>query len=181
MTHHMPNLRSRMATLSIAAALIGCFQLCGWWSHPTALATPIQNVATTTTYLPLVLNLPVSCNDSEDNDIPAQAKQLITVGRECIGSLEDDPVGEDDYYSVTLNPGQSITIDLAGMLDGADYDLLLYRETVLVASSNEQGSASEHLSYTNTSGVTTTYLIRINIFAKSTAGINTYILKTSSP
>ncbi len=181
MSHHSPHMPSRMAALSIAALLIGCFQLFGWWAQPTALATPMENLATTTTYLPLVMNLPETCNDSEDNDIPAQAKQLTTVGRACSGSLEDDPIGEDDYYSVTLNPGQSITIDLAGMLVGADYDLLLYRETVLVASSNEQGNVREHISYTNTSSMTTTYLIRINIFAKSTAGINTYILKTSSP
>ena len=170
---------SRIATLSLAAVLTCWLLLVSGEPRLTAHATSTEEVPGSTVYLPLVLQSLEGCSDIEDNDIPAQAQPLNTLGRDCLGSLEDDPVGEDDYYTVTLTPGQSITIDLMDMPAGADYDLLLYRGMELVASSNEEGSMNERASHTNTSSSTTTFLIRINIFAKSTAAPNTYVLRSS--
>ena len=178
MMYHMPNVHKRIASLGLAAVLTYCLLLVGApWSSAQAMLAEEQ--AGSTVYLPLVTNSLVACNDIEDNDIPAQAQRLNTLGRDCLGSLQDDPVGEDDYYAVTLTPGQSISIELTGMAVGADYDLLLYRGMELVVSSNQEGMTSERISHTNTSTQESTYLIRINIYAKSTTSPNTYILKSS--
>lgn len=177
--HHTPNLHSPIALLCRAAVLTCCLLLFIGSPGATARATPTAELTSSTVYLPLVTNSMAACNDSEDNDIPAQAKPLNSLGSSCLGSLEDDPVGEDDYYTVTLNPGQSIAIEVTDMPAGADYDLLLYRGMDLVASSNEQGTTNERISYTNTSSVATTYVIRINSYAKSATSANTYVLKSS--
>lgn len=178
MMYHMPNFHKRIASLGLAAVLACCLLLLIGEPWSNARAMSAEELTGNTVYLPLVTGF-VACNDIEDNDIPSQAQPLNTLGRDCLGSLQDDPVGEDDYYAVTLTPGQSISIELTGMAAGADYDLLLYRGMELVVSSNQEGTTSERISHTNMSSQEGTYLIRINIYAKSTTSPNTYILKSS--
>jgi hypothetical protein len=67
----------------------------------------------------------VDCNDHEDhggNDDQTHALELTTVGQSCIGSLEDDPVGEDgdDYYwfDVVLPLAAEQHITLPGRISG---------------------------------------------------------------
>jgi hypothetical protein len=168
--------------------------------HILPMQVPITTTAVltgtdTTTpilYLPLVVKDYPACNDVEDNDIPAQAKEFITpttpLGTFCRGSLQDDVEGEDDYYTITLTATQIMTITLSGVPSGtnppaeadfpaeADYDLLLYDASLTqVVSSNQTNSKREQLIYTATnSGV---YYIRVNMYRKAPTDPNTYLLK----
>ncbi len=120
------------------------------------------------------------CRDTEDNDVPNQAsRQPSSV---CQGSLQDDPVGEDDYYWVILEPGQSIQVQLASMPPGSDYDLVLYGFNPLFPDegltflefSNQNGAINEAISYTHAGDESEFFFININMSQKSTQSLNTY-------
>jgi hypothetical protein len=130
--------------------------------------------------LPLVVKDYPACNDLEDNDIPAQAKDFTTpttpLGTFCRGSLDDDVQGADDYYKINLTANQVVTITLSGFPADADYDLVLYDASIAqVAFSNKTGPVPEQLTYTAAnSGI---YYIRVNMYRKATAAPNTYLLQ----
>ncbi len=94
------------------------------------------------------------CNDIEPNDFPRTQsnEQLPAV---CEGSLEGqelvdpaNPVNWNDWYSIFLSEGQTITVDVTDIPSGADYDLLLYDATLeQLAVSNNTDNASEWVSY----------------------------------
>jgi hypothetical protein len=127
----------------------------GFWRPGTivkAPAVPIYVPAILKSLPPTPVPTPVvsACNDVENNDTPQQARPLTTIGGTCIGSLQDDPQGEDDWYSLDLAPGQTITIDLTGIPSGGDYDLALHNvSNAAVASSTKANNTDEHLTYTN--------------------------------
>ncbi|HEU5098745.1 MAG TPA: hypothetical protein VFU22_06990 [Roseiflexaceae bacterium] len=152
-------------------------------------ATPISLPAAATSntiYVPLIRSGSM-CNDIEQttndpvgNDRALSAAQLLSVGRTCEGSLEDDAVGGDDYYWLDLRFGDELIVDLTGIAEGADYDLYLYRSDPLgqlprIAFSRAVGQADEQIS--NTSTRTTRYFIRIHMQTKSTIALNTYALQ----
>ncbi len=161
-----------------------------------ATTSPI-NVIVGKLYLPLVTNPappPVititACNDQEPNNIPLEAKSLdpsagqaalhTTNGVQCNGSLQSDPVGEDDYYAITLQPGQVLDVQLTRIPTGADYDLYLYNAqgaTIAdrVAKSNQVGTADELIVYQHPLGLTPlTYYLRVYQYQKSATAENTY-------
>lgn len=120
------------------------------------------------------------CRDIEDNDVPNEGKpQPSSV---CQGSLQDDPVGEDDYYWVILEPGQSIQVQLASMPPGSDYDLVLYGFNSLFPDegltflefSNQNGAINEAISYTHEGDESEFFFINVNMSQKSTQSLNTY-------
>lgn len=130
---------------------------------------------TRTVHLPLVVYEFPFCNDQEDNDIPAQARQLTTATGACRGAFDDDPVGEDDYYWIDLRAGQTLAITLTINAPDADYDLIVYdARQQQVAVSNRSGAIAEQVTYDV--GVTGRYFVRLNMFQKASSAPNTYLL-----
>jgi hypothetical protein len=144
-------------------------------AHAKVSATAVGAVV----YLPVVSYGAPPCNDFEENDVPEQARPLVPLGQECAGSLQDDPLNEDDYYLVTLAEGQTLTVELSEMPAGADYDLVLYppESSKEVATSNQHGNVDEQIIYTVPVDGAGDYLIRLNIYAKSATTTNSYVLR----
>jgi Bacterial pre-peptidase C-terminal domain len=135
-------------------------------------------------YLPLLnTQLPTTpCNDVEDNDYAIHAWQFTTIGGACVGSLEDDPKGNDDYYYVDLIAGQTIRVDLTHIPDGADYDMVLYDKQILstgnapeLRKTKQPNNSDERMTYlVPASG---RYYIRIYLSTKSANAPNSYVLQ----
>ena len=67
---------------------------------------------------------------------------------------------QNDYYYFNLNVLHHITVDLTGIPDGADYDLILYDPSqTIVAQARRSGNVDEHISYVP--AVTGRYYIRV--------------------
>jgi hypothetical protein len=130
-------------------------------------------------YLPVISYGAPPCNDIEENDVPDQSRPLVPLNQECAGSFQDNPVAEDDYYSVSLTDGQTLTVELTEIPAEADYDLIVYppNSSKEVVTSNEPGNVDERVSYTVPSGGAGSYLIRLNIYAKSVTASNSYVLR----
>jgi hypothetical protein len=149
----------------------------GFWKPGTVLQGPplpillpaiMRSVPPPTPVIP-------SCNDQENNDLPQDAKPLTTIGTTCSGSLQDDPEGEDDWYSINLAAAQTITIDLTGFPTDADYRLgLVNSNNTNVALPNASGADKHHFVYRATTAGR--YLIRVYMAHKSTS-TNSYYLK----
>ncbi len=123
------------------------------------------------------------CNDFEDNDVPNQANEQPSAY--CLGSFEDDEIidpakGEDDYYLIYLNPGQSVQVNLGAIPTGADYDLILYNNRLqIVKYSNQAGQMPEQLEYTHTATEREFYYLRVNMDRKSSTAENLYHLRVA--
>lgn len=144
-----------------------------------AYAKPSSTLVEAIVYLPVISYGAPPCSDIEDNDVPEQARPLVPLGQECAGSLQDDPLDEDDYYLVTLAQGQTLTVELSEMPVGADYDLVLYPldSSKEVATSNQHGNVDERIVYTVPVDGADSYLIRLNIYEKSATATNSYVLR----
>jgi hypothetical protein len=146
----------------------------------TAYAQPIPPadaaviVANQSIYLPLVRVASAPCNDVEENDTPANAHELTSVGRSCVGSLESDPQGEDDYYALVLVQPGELSIELSQIPVGANYTLqVLNEQLVQVAASSNPGQASEQVVVPLPAG---RYLVRVFMAQKATIAENSYLL-----
>ena len=140
-------------------------------------------------YLPITIRAPIptpslpptlACpDDKEPNNIPENGQQLTTVNRSCIGSFSNEPVANFDYYWVQPNIGQHITVDLANIPSGANYDLVLIRQDgphtfTSVIRSEKPGQDPEHLDYLVDSNKR--YFIRVSLIKKSTGAKDIYLL-----
>lgn len=121
------------------------------------------------------------CNDLEDaNDsaLTAAPPELTTTNGVCQGSLQDDPAGEDDYYQLLLQSGQTVTLQLGGIPAGGDYSLLFYNipaSSIPLASSKLAGNVDEQIVYQV--NATAAYQIRIRQDVKSANAANSYLLR----
>jgi len=151
----------------------------GFWKPGT-----VVKVRPSPIYVPIALQPPPlavtpPCNDVENNDVPKDAKPLTTRGATCRGSLQDDPQGEDDWYSIDLAAAQTITIDLTELPPDADYRLgLVNSNNTTVALPNASGNNKHHFVYRTTAAGR--YLIRIYMAHKSTS-TNSYNLTVVAP
>lgn len=83
-----------------------------------------------------------------------------------------NPTGDVDYYKFVITTGGTITVTLTGL--PADYDLRLYRNNTVVASSSNGGTTSETINYTATAG---TYYARVVGFNGAFNATSCYTLK----
>ncbi len=94
------------------------------------------------------------CPDIEDNDVPNQAVPINS--SVCLAGFPDDEAGEDDYYAVLLNPGDTLNAVVDSIPSGADYDLFIvgidYDDpqagVQVLAFSNNAGAFREEATYT---------------------------------
>lgn len=139
------------------------------------LPITIQGLASTPAPAPIL-----ACpDDIEPNNIPEDAKQLTTIDQSCLGSFQNEPVGNFDYYWIQPTTGQHIIADLTGIPAGANYDLVLIRQDGprtynRVAQSENLGQANEHFDYVVDSNKR--YYVRVTLKAKSSSAKNTYVL-----
>ena len=113
--------------------------------------------------------------ESEANDGTATADPLVapcsTVNGTFVGGADSN-----DYFSMTLPAGATVT----GLLNGlsVDYDLYLYRagSTTAVASSTNGGTTADQATWTNTTGASTTVYARVYKYSATRA---TYTVKVS--
>jgi hypothetical protein len=82
------------------------------------------------------------------------------------------PSGDVDYYKFVITTGGTITLTLTTL--PADYDLRLYRNGTVVASSSNGGTTSETINYTATAN---TYYARVVGYNGANNATNCYTLK----
>ncbi|NJO08272.1 MAG: hypothetical protein HC876_23730 [Chloroflexaceae bacterium] len=126
------------------------------------------------------------CNDIEnDNDsilTPPLPPLLTTIDGVCTGSLADDPEGEDDYYRVPLQPGDTITVRMEPAPTDANYDLGLFRPLAIdpnldaIAFSELPGNATEQVTYRVPADEGGDYFIRVYQTRRATTDLHTYDL-----
>ena len=83
-----------------------------------------------------------------------------------------NPSGDVDYYKFVITTGGTITVSLTTL--PFDYDLRLYRNNTLVASSGNSGTTSETINYTATAG---TYYARVVGWNGAFSATSCYTLK----
>ena len=83
-----------------------------------------------------------------------------------------NPSGDVDYYRFVISTGGTITVTLTTL--PFDYDLRLYRNNTLVASSGNSGTTSETINYTATAG---TYYARVVGWNGAFSATSCYTLK----
>lgn len=114
---------------------------------PTSTVEPVSQLFLA--YLPAEPSLP-ACNHFALSDVPDNQTLLQSVNSTCyrfVGQAQD---GDDDYYMVDLQAGETLTITLTHIPDGADYDLVLYDEALdnYLAYSTGRNQADEQIVYT---------------------------------
>ncbi|MBI5858652.1 MAG: fibronectin type III domain-containing protein [Sphingobacteriales bacterium] len=83
-----------------------------------------------------------------------------------------NPSGDVDYYKFIITTGGTITLTLTTL--PADYDLRLYRNGTVVASSSNSGTTSETINYT---AAANTYYARVVGWSGAFNATNCYTLK----
>lgn len=101
-------------------------------------------------------------NNDIDSAVPALVGSPIT---NTINQYGD----QDDYYSIDLTAGQTITVTMTGPSD-ADFDLYLYDDSPQIVASSEEATSSENIVFTAPSSGT----YYVNPYAYS--GFGTYSL-----
>jgi hypothetical protein len=136
----------------------------------------IDDVSFTTldTHLPIVLNnyrgscqdykpgCPSPYNNYEPNNYMCSTTFELSSGVP-IQSYICAPDDRSDYYRINVTALSPITIRLTGIPYGVDYDLYLYRDNDIVATSNRYGHADEAFTYAPAE--TGEYYIRVNPYS----------------
>jgi hypothetical protein len=138
---------------------------------------PLPTPTPTPTPTPQVL---LPCNDVEPNQGTAAAKPFLNNGQACIGSFMAPADDDDDWYLVTPNVGQTITVDLTKIPAPDDYDIYLYygdKGNEFVASSIKGGQADE--TFTFVVDIQRNYYVRVFSPGAKLAATHTYVLKVS--
>ena len=120
------------------------------------------NVGTSSTVSFSVSNgASVAFNEAESNGTIAAANTVSRTYSRIIGKMGNTT--DKDYFKLTLNPGETLKIDMAGPTGSSyDYDLYLVNASDATLKSSTSGTANESLTYTN--GATTQ-----TVYAKVTA------------
>ena len=112
--------------------------------------------------------------ESESNNTRATADPLVAPCSTVAGTFSTD-TNQNDYFSMSLPAGSTIT----GLLNGlsVDYDLYLYNSAgTQLASSTNGGTTADQASWTNTGGSAATVYVRVYRYSSTRT---TYTLKVS--
>jgi len=71
-----------------------------------------------------------------------------------------------DYFKVNVQPGKSITINMTGP-SGVDYDLYFLNSSGSTLKSSLGSTATESITYSNTSATATVFYIKVIAYAGS--------------
>lgn len=124
-----------------------------------------------------VINLPTKL-EVEPNNTPGAADQIPTSGTTAVGNMES--TADNDYFSVVLPAGKTLTATLMIGNSTADYDLMIYASdgTSMLAASVRPPGITDDAFVTNTGAAASTYYIRVKYYAGGTGVVNgTYGMK----
>jgi outer membrane biosynthesis protein TonB len=138
--------------------------------EPDVDEDPASEPVDDTTTEPSVDTAPDStgCPDDsyEDNDTDTTASTGITTG--SYTSLRVCP-SDDDYYSVTVSPGDAVTVALLFSDAEGDVDVEIVDSTGTTVAYSDSITDNEWVTYTSSAGGT--YLIYVYLYADSGASI----------
>ncbi|MBI1753115.1 MAG: M4 family metallopeptidase [Acidobacteria bacterium] len=119
----------------------------------TAVSFSVSNTTGGTTY-----------NEVESNNTRATANVVADNVTKIVGYMS--ATSDIDYFKLNVQPGKSITINMTGP-SGVDYDLYFLNSSGTTLKSSLGSTASETITYTNTSATATVFYIKVIAYAGS--------------
>jgi Zn-dependent metalloprotease len=113
----------------------------------TAVSFTTSNTSTGTTF-----------NEVESNNTRATANIVGNTVNKIVGYI--GTTADNDYFKVAVQPGKAITINMTGPT-GVDYDLYFLNSSGTTLKSSLGTTATETITYTNTSATATVFYIRV--------------------
>ncbi len=123
----------------------------------TAVSFSTSNTTTGTTF-----------NEVESNNTRATANVVGDTVNKIVGYM--GTTTDNDYFKVNIAPGRTATINMTGP-SGVDYDLYLYNSSGTTLKSSLGSTATESITYTNTSATATVFYIRVKAFSGSSTTV----------
>ena len=133
----------------------GSVTTAGLYTAPTTAGTytvTATSVADTTKSASATVTVTASStfNETEPNDTMGTAN-VVGGGVTKIVGYFSSTSDNNDWYSVTLLAGHTLTVDMVGpTASGQDYDLYLYSSGGTLLAKSENAGTTEHASYKNT-------------------------------
>jgi len=119
----------------------------------TAVSFTTSNTSTGTTF-----------NEVESNNTRATANVVGDTVNKIVGYMSSTT--DIDYFKLNVQPGKSITINMTGPT-GVDYDLYFLNSSGTTLKSSLGTTATESITYTNTSATATVFYIKVIAYSGS--------------
>jgi len=119
----------------------------------TAASFSVSNTTTGTTF-----------NEVESNNSTATANVVADTVTKIVGYM--GTTTDVDYFKVNVQPGKSITVNMTGP-SGVDYDLYFLNSSGTTLKSSLGSTATETITYANTSATATVFYIKVIAYAGS--------------
>ncbi len=119
----------------------------------TAVSFSVSNTTTSTTF-----------NEVESNNSLATANVVADTVTKIVGYMSTTT--DIDYFKVNVLPGKSITVNMTGPT-GVDYDLYFLNSSGTTLKSSLGTTATETITYANTSATATVFYIKVIAYAGS--------------
>ena len=148
MTYNSANLTNGTHSLVAKA-----YDAAGNIGSSTAVSFSTSNTSTGTTY-----------NEVESNNTRATANVVGDTVNKIVGYMSSTT--DIDYFKVNVAPGKSITVNMTGP-SGVDYDLYFLNSSGTTLKSSLGTTATETITYSNTSATATVFYIKVIAYAGS--------------
>ena len=119
----------------------------------TAVSFTVSNSTSSTTF-----------NEMESNNSTGTANVVADTVTKIVGYMGSTT--DLDYFKVNVQPGKSITINMTGPT-GVDYDLYFLNSSGTTLKSSLGSTATETITYANTSATATVFYIKVLAYAGS--------------
>ncbi|NWJ41769.1 MAG: M4 family metallopeptidase [Geothrix sp.] len=103
-------------------------------------------------------------NEVESNNTRATANVVGDTVNKIVGYMSSTT--DIDYFKVNVQPGKSITVNMTGP-SGVDYDLYFLNSSGTTLKSSLGSTATESITYSNTSATATVFYIKVIAYAGS--------------
>ena len=118
-----------------------------------AVSFTTSNTSTGTTY-----------NEVESNNTRTTANVVADTVNKIVGYM--GTTTDNDYFKINIAPGRTATINMTGPT-GVDYDLYLYNSSGTQLKSSLGSTATESITYTNTSTTAKVFYLRVKAYSGS--------------
>ena len=119
----------------------------------TAVSFTTSNTSTGTTF-----------NEVESNNTRTTANVVGDTVNKIVGYM--GTTTDNDYFKINIAPGRTATINMTGPT-GVDYDLYLYNSSGTQLKSSLGATATETITYSNTSATATVFYVRVKAYSGS--------------
>jgi len=103
-------------------------------------------------------------NEVENNNTRAKANVVADTVTQIVGTMSAK--SDNDFFKLNVQPGRSLTISMTGP-SGVDYDLYLLNSSGTTLKSSLGSTATETITYTNTSATATVFYIKVISYSGS--------------